>query len=84
MTVRSDAGPGRDRAFAPMPWANALAAQIGRQVVGQQRLVHRLTVEAPVPLTVAALAMIAEGLLAAYLPARRAARVEPVEALRQS
>ncbi len=44
MTVRSDAGPGRDRAAAPMPWAHALAAQIGRQVVGQQQLVHRLTV----------------------------------------
>ena len=44
MTVRTDAGPGRDRAVAPMPWASALAAQIGRQVVGQQQLVHRLTV----------------------------------------
>src|SRR4030095_12183339 len=27
-----------------MPWAHALAGQIGRQVVGQQQLVHRLTV----------------------------------------
>jgi MoxR-like ATPase len=44
MTVRSDAGPARDRAAAPMPWAAALAGQIGRQVVGQQQLVHRLTV----------------------------------------
>jgi MoxR-like ATPase len=44
MTVRSDAGPGRDRAAAAMPWAHALSVQIGRQVVGQQQLVHRLTV----------------------------------------
>src|SRR6187402_2518054 len=44
MTVRSDAGPGRDRAAAPMPWAHALATQIGRQVVGQHQLVHRLVV----------------------------------------
>ena len=46
MTVRSDTapGPGQNRAAAPMPWTNALAAQIGKQVVGQQRLVHRLIV----------------------------------------
>jgi len=44
MTVRSDTAGAQNRAAAPMPWATALAAQIGKQVVGQQRLVHRLIV----------------------------------------
>jgi putative ABC transport system permease protein len=48
------------------------------------RLVQSLTVEPPLPLAVAALVMIGVGLAAAYVPARRAARVEPVEALRQT
>jgi predicted permease len=48
------------------------------------RLVQSLTVEPPVPLVVAALVMIAVGLAAAYLPARRASRVQPIEALRQT
>jgi ABC-type antimicrobial peptide transport system permease subunit len=48
------------------------------------RLVQSLTVEPPLPLAVAAIAMIAVGLLAAYVPARRASRVQPTEALRQT
>ena len=46
------------------------------------RLVQSLTVEPPLPLAVAALVMIGVGLAAAYVPARRAARVEPIQALR--
>jgi ABC-type antimicrobial peptide transport system permease subunit len=48
------------------------------------RLVQSLTVEPPLPLVVAALVMIGVGLAAAYLPARRASRVQPIEALRQT
>jgi hypothetical protein len=45
-------------------------------------MVPGLRVEALPIITVATLIMIAAGLLAAYLPARRAARVQPLEALR--
>jgi putative ABC transport system permease protein len=48
------------------------------------RLVQNLTVEPPLPLIVAALLMIGVGLAAAYVPARRASRVEPIQALRQT
>ena len=45
-------------------------------------IVTDLPVESVWPLTAAAIAMLAIALVAAYVPARRAARVEPVEALR--
>ena len=48
------------------------------------RLVQSLTVEPPLPLVIAALVMIGVGLAAAYLPARPASRVQPIEALRQT
>jgi ABC-type antimicrobial peptide transport system permease subunit len=47
------------------------------------RVVTDLPADSGWPLVLATAAMLAIALVAAYLPARRAARVEPVEALRQ-
>jgi putative ABC transport system permease protein len=57
-------------------------AVLSPRVLG--RLVQSLTVDPPVPLVVAAVVMIGVGLVAAYIPARRASRVEPIQALRQT
>jgi putative ABC transport system permease protein len=53
-------------------WGNRLAAT----------LIADLPVKSAFPIAFASLTMIAIALLAAYLPARRAARVDPMEALR--
>jgi ABC-type lipoprotein release transport system permease subunit len=46
------------------------------------RLIQDLPAKSDVPIVFGVVAMIAVALVAAYVPARRAARVEPVEALR--
>jgi predicted permease len=91
--VRMALGATRGR-ITSMVLTSALGLVVGGLVIGAPLavasprflapLVQSLTVEPPLPLAVAALVMIGVGLVAAYLPGRRASRVEPMQALRQS
>lgn len=55
------------------------APAVGRQL---QSLMYEITPQDPATLAITALALLAVGLLAAYVPARRAARIDPRVALR--
>jgi putative ABC transport system permease protein len=57
----------------------ALAAAVGKLVSG---LLYRVSPFDPAVLTIAAAVLSTAALLACYLPARRATRVAPTEALR--
>jgi predicted permease len=62
--------------------AGAPVALWGRRVAAG--MIENLHATTALPIVIAALAMIGVALLAAYVPARRAARVNPVDALRHS
>jgi predicted permease len=91
--VRMALGASRQQ-ITSMVLTSALGLVVGGLLIGAPlavlsprllgRLVQSLTVEPPLSLAVAAVVMIGVGLAAAYIPARRAARVEPIQALRQS
>ena len=73
--------PGRPRPGLRRPGIGVPLALLSRRAAS--RVVTDLPADSVWPLVLATAAMLAIALVAAYVPARRAARVEPVEALRQ-